>query len=169
MLGAAATSLLFLRVDLQTGLWWVGGIMFLRGLVFGFCIIPLQAASYATIGPKDMGRATSLFSTGRQVGTSVSIAVLITVLTGSAQAHVAAALQAAGPAARAAATQHGMLLGYPDAFAASALIALVGLGFALLIRDEDAAATMRRRTSPAATIEPAPAIELPRPVAEEAA
>ncbi|HTE84065.1 MAG TPA: hypothetical protein VK821_04980 [Dehalococcoidia bacterium] len=66
-----------------------------------------------------------------------------------------AALQAAGPAARAAAVQHGALAGFHDAFAASALIALVSIGFALLIPDEDAAATMRPRDVVAAEVEPA--------------
>jgi MFS family permease len=142
MLGAAVTSLLFLGIDLGTNLWWISGIMFLRGLAFGLCIIPVQAATYATVKPRDMGRATSLFSTGRQVGTSLSIGVLITVLATRTQTHVAAALRTASSAA--AAAQHGALLGFHDAFAASALIALAGVAFALLIRDEEAAATMRR-------------------------
>jgi EmrB/QacA subfamily drug resistance transporter len=151
LLGAAATSLLFLGVGLQTGLWQVGGILFLRGLAFGFCIIPVQAASYATIGPRDMGRASSLFSTGRQVAASVGVAALITVLTTRTQTHVAAALRSAVPAARAAATQHGGLLAFHDAFAATALIALVGAALALLIHDDDAAGTMRR--APALAVE----------------
>lgn len=140
--GAAVTSLFFLRVDLSTGLWWIGGIMFLRGLTFSLCIIPVQAATYATIQTKDMGRASSLFSTGRQVATSLSVAALITVLATRTQAHLGSALRTAAPAARAAAAKHGILLGYHDAFAASAAIALIGIGLACLIRDEDAAATM---------------------------
>jgi EmrB/QacA subfamily drug resistance transporter len=156
MLGAAATSLLFIGVDLRTNLLWVDGIMFLRGMAFGLCIIPVQAASYATIQPKDMGRATSLFSTGRQVATSLSIALLITVLTSRARTHISAAVQVAGPAARASAIQHGTLLAFHDAFAVSALIALVGIGFALLIRDSDAAATMRTRPSTPVEAEPVP-------------
>jgi predicted MFS family arabinose efflux permease len=144
MLGAAATSVLFLRVDLQTNLGVVGAIMFVRGLAFGLCIIPVQTATYATVQPKDMGRATALFSTGRQVGTSLSVALLITVLTSRTQTHVAAAVGTAGAAAQAAARQHAALGGFHDAFAVSALIAVVGIAFALLIRDADAAATMRR-------------------------
>ena len=158
MLGAALTSLLFLSVDLQTSLRWIAGIMFLRGVAFGLCIIPVQAATYATTKPKDMGRATSIFSTGRQVGTSLGIAVLITVLTSRAQTHIAAALEAAGPAARAVATQHGTLLAFHDAFAASALLALIGIAFALLIRDADAAATMRPRAGAAVEVQPAPVL-----------
>jgi MFS family permease len=158
MLGATVTSLLFLPVDLQTSLGWIGGIMFLRGIAFGLCIIPVQASTYAAIAPKDMGRASSLFSTGRQVATAVSIAALVTVLTSRAQTHVAAAMRAAAPAARAAAVQHGTLLAFHDAFAVSALIALAGIGFALLIRDEDAAATMRVHPHATREAEPAPVL-----------
>jgi len=157
LLGAAATSVLMLRVDLQTGLWWVRGILFVRGLGFGLCIIPLQAATYATIKPREMGRASSLFGTGRQVAATLSVAVLITVLTSRTQTHVEAAVRTAGAASRAA-TQHGTLLGFHDAFAVSALLALIGIGVALRIRDEDAAATMRRGTPLTEPSEPVPVL-----------
>ena len=62
--------------------------------------------------------------------------------------HAAQALPHVLPDARLAAIQHATLLAYHDAFAASAIIALVGIGLALLIRDADAAATMRRRPTP---------------------
>jgi hypothetical protein len=155
MLGAAVTSVLFLRVDLQTDLWQVGAILFVRGLAFGLCIIPVQAATYATVQPQEMGRATALFSTGRQVGTSLAVALLITVLTSRTKTHMAAAVRAADAAGRAAAARHGALLGFHDAFAVSALVAIVGIAFALLIRDADAAATMRR---------PVPAVAEPQSV-----
>jgi len=157
MVGIAATSLLMLTVDLGTPLWWVGGILFLRGVAFGLCIIPVQAATYATTQPKDMGRATSLFSTGRQVGTSLAIGVLITVLSSRTQTHVAAAVHAAGATTRAVAVQHGALLGFHDAFAASALLALLGVAVALLIHDADAVATLRR------PVPSAPAEDVPAP------
>ena len=152
--GAAVTSGLFLWVDLSTSLWLVAGIMFLLGLAFGFCIIPVQAASYATITPQDMGRASALFSTGRQVAVSLSVATLITVLTSRTRTHVAEALRAVDSGARVAAAQHGTLLAFHDTFAASAVIALVGVGVALLIRDADAAATMR--PAPVVPIDAAP-------------
>jgi hypothetical protein len=58
---------------------------------------------------------------------------------------VTAAVQGVtGQAAIQAATQHATLMGYHDAFLASALVALLGIGAAFLIRDSDAAASMRR-------------------------
>jgi MFS family permease len=159
MLTVAVTSLLMLRVDVQTDLRWISVIMFLRGVAFAFCIIPVQAATYATTQPRNMGRATSLFSTGRQVGTSLAIGVLITVLTTRTQTHVAAAVRSAGDAARAAATQHGAVLGFHDAFAVSALLSLVGVAVALLIHDGDAAATMRRTALQPVAVEPVASAE----------
>ena len=55
----------------HTSLWWIRGLMFLRGMTMGFAMIPMQAATYATIKPHDTGRATALFSTNRQVAGSV--------------------------------------------------------------------------------------------------
>jgi EmrB/QacA subfamily drug resistance transporter len=154
LFGAAITSLMFVAVDLRTSLWTVRGILFLRGLIFGMCVVPLQASAYATVKPRDMGRASSLYSTGRQVGASVAIAASITVLTTQVQAHVTSAVQAVGPAARAAAAQYGALQGFHDAFFASALIAVAGIGLALMIRDEDAASTMQQKSgAPAAELE----------------
>ncbi len=158
MAGAAVTSLLFLRVDLRTGLGWIGAIMFLRGIAFAFSIIPVQAATYAQTASKDMGRATSLFSTGRQVATSLGIAMSVTVLSSHAQMYASATVRAALPAARAAAIQHGTLLAFHDAFAVTALIGLLGMVFALWIRDADAAATMRARRPVAHEPERLPAL-----------
>ena len=46
------------------------GIMFLRGLALRPRIMPLQAATFATITAAGHGRASSLFSTNRQVASS---------------------------------------------------------------------------------------------------
>jgi EmrB/QacA subfamily drug resistance transporter len=143
LLGGAATSALFLAVDLNTGLWWLRGIMFLSGLTFGVAIIPVQAATYATISERDTGNASSLFNTNRQVASSLGVAAVITVLTTLSKSNIASALRHAAPAARQAATQHAVLHAYHDAFFAVVLIAAVGVFVALLIHNEDAAATMR--------------------------
>ena len=79
--GVAMASALFLLVDLDTSVWWIHAIMFLRGLFFACSIISLQAASFATISPADTGRASSLFSTIRQVGAAFGVALLATVLS----------------------------------------------------------------------------------------
>jgi MFS family permease len=138
-------SSLFLLVGLHTSLWWIRGLMLLRGMAMGIGMVPMQAATYATISQADTGRASALFSTNRQVAASVGVAVMATVLVDRVQSHVTAAVQGVtGQAAIQAATQHATLAGYHDAFLASALVALLGIGAAFLIRDSDAAASMRR-------------------------
>jgi EmrB/QacA subfamily drug resistance transporter len=128
MLGIAVSSALFLMVGLATDLWWIRGIMLLRGIAFGTALLPLQAATFSTIPQADSGQASSLFNTNRQVGSSVGIAILATVLTGRGQSHVA--------------TAQPTLASFHEAYLAAALVALLGMGFAFLIHDKDAAATM---------------------------
>jgi EmrB/QacA subfamily drug resistance transporter len=143
----AVTSALFLLVDLQTNLWWVAGIMLLRGFAMAFTFIPLQAATFATISAADTGRASAIFNTNRQVGSSFGVAILATVLASRATTHIADAMKAMGgsppvAAAPRAASNHGLLLAFHDAFFAAAIIGVIGIGFAFLIHDEDAHSTM---------------------------
>jgi EmrB/QacA subfamily drug resistance transporter len=148
MLGLAATTALFLRIDLQTDMWWIRLIMFARGLTLGFCMIPMQTAMFATIAPKDTGRASALMNANRQVGGSVGVAVLATIFAERTATHVSSsALRAAqqGDHAARASVAHGTLLAFHDAFAVAVLLAVVGAAFAFLIHDEDAAPTMTRR------------------------
>ena len=49
MLGAAAAMSCLLLVGLETDLWWIRIIMFLRGFAMGFCFVSSQAAGYAEI------------------------------------------------------------------------------------------------------------------------
>ena len=152
MIGVTIVSSLFLLVGLHTSLWWVRGLMLLRGAAMGVGMVPMQAATYATISREDTGRASALFSTNRQVAASVGVALMATVLVDRIQSHVNAAVQGVtGQAAIQAATQRAALLGYHDAFLATALLAFVGIGVAFLIRDEDAAASMRRAPAPASS------------------
>ena len=150
LIGVTAVSSLFLLVGLHTDLWWIRGLMFLRGMAMGMTMVPVQAATYATISRADTGRATALFSTNRQVAGSVGVAVMATVLVDRTKTHMAAALHGlTNPAAIHAAQAQAGLMGYHDAFLATALFALLGIGAAFLIRDTDAAASMRRVPVPA--------------------
>jgi MFS family permease len=156
MVLGVASSLAFLVVDLNTSGWAIAGIAFLRGIAFGACLMPLQTATYATVTPRSMGRATSIFSTGRQVASSLSVAILITVLTTRTHFHLDRLGSASAEAAH-----HASLLAFHDAFIVSALIGLVGLAFSLLINDRDAEATMARIVPETGTTETrSPALEL---------
>jgi len=146
LIGITIVSSLFLLVGLQTSQWWIRGLMLLRGAAMGMTMVPMQAATYATISREDTGRASALFSTNRQVAGSVGVALMATVLVDRTKTHLASALHGVtgGPAAIQAATAQAGLQGYHDAFFATALFAFLGIGVALLIRDTDAAASMRR-------------------------
>jgi predicted MFS family arabinose efflux permease len=138
------TSALFLLVDLESSLWWIRGIMFLRGVSMSFALVAAQTATFSTIKPEETGRASSLFNTNRQVAASVGVAVLTTVLLEQTAAYVVGVTGAAAAA-------QAQLLAFHDAFAASIVFGLVGIFFALRIHDKDAAASMQ----PASNIVPA--------------
>src|SRR6266850_7818548 len=120
LVGITITSVLFLLVGLETSLWWIRAIMFLRGISISFAIVAAQSAAFSSIRPEETGRASALFNTNRQVAASIGVAVLATVL---------------GERSSVAAFHH--------AFAASIVFGLLGIAFALRIHDEDAAASMQ--------------------------
>jgi EmrB/QacA subfamily drug resistance transporter len=133
LLGLSLTMLILTQISLTTNLWLIRGIMFLLGLMVAQIFVPSQAASFARISPADTGRASTLFNTGRQVGSAIGVAILSTVLIG------VGSTQAAGGIA------HPNLRAYHLAFLAAALFALAATGFSLTIHDSDASETMVRR------------------------
>ncbi|MHB8576156.1 MAG: MDR family MFS transporter [Dehalococcoidia bacterium] len=139
----AISSAMLLFVGLHTSVWWIAAIMFVRGIAMAFTFIPLQAATFATISPRDTGRASSLFNTNRQVAGSVGVAALATVLVGRTNSYVADAKAAAGALRLPPNIAHARLLGFHDAFFAAVILGIVGVAFAFLIRDEDARGTMQ--------------------------
>jgi EmrB/QacA subfamily drug resistance transporter len=142
--GLAANALVttgFVFVDLDTSLWWIRALMFGRGMTMTFAFIPLQAASFATIPPSETGRASSLFSTQRQVGAAFGVALLATILTTRTAALVADALPSGELA-----VLDARVTAFHQAMFASALLAAAGIGAALFVRDRDAASTMRPAT-----------------------
>ena len=133
LVGLAVMMLVLTQISLTTSLWLIRGIMFLLGLMMAQIFVPTQAASFAKISPADTGRASTLFNTGRQVGSAVGVAVLSTVLIGVGATHSVAGVV------------HPNLRAYHLAFAAAAAFALAATGFSLSIHDIDAAETMVRR------------------------
>lgn len=137
----AITSGLFILVDLDTSLWLIEAILLARGAAMAFTFIPLQAASFATIQRDQVGQASSLFNTTRQVASAVGVAILATVLATSTKHHIGSLV--AGGAAPQQAGIDGALQGFHDAFLASVIMAIVGLAFSLIINDKDAESAMR--------------------------
>jgi EmrB/QacA subfamily drug resistance transporter len=139
-LSAAAMSIvLFMQLTLHTDLWLIRGLMLLRGMCMGFAFVPMQAASYATIPPAQNGRASSLFSTQRQVGISFGVAVLASILT---------SYGALTPPVAASKAAHA-LTGVHWAFGVAVGFALLAALCASFVKDEDAQATMKARSASA--------------------
>ena len=147
MAGATLTTLSFLLVDLETGQWWIRLIMLGRGWFFAFALISLPAAAYATISSEATGRATAIFNTGQQVGSSFGVALLATVLS-NRLIHHQAVLGVPG-------TRPGALLGFHDAFIVASVLTVLAVAVSLLIDDKEAAPTMRQAAALAASEEPA--------------
>jgi EmrB/QacA subfamily drug resistance transporter len=130
MAGVGAVALIMSRLTLEGGPWAVRLLMFLLGVSMAYIFLPNQAASLATISRSDTGRASTLFSVQRQIGSAVGIAVL-----GSVMALVGTTIGGGvdGPP---------NVDAYHAAYLAAAGIAFVGALFALRVPDREAAATM---------------------------
>lgn len=144
---ASLSSFLLALTDLQTSLWEIRAMMLLRGFGFGFMIVSLQAATFGTIAPAATGRASSIYSSGRMVAQSLGVAFLATVLTNRISAH-GGALPLTPRATEA--VRDATVAGFRDGFVVAGIAALFGVVAALIIRDRDAAVTMRPHTVTAA-------------------
>jgi len=137
LMGVSLTTFAFVFIDLGTSLWWIRGIMFARGCFFSFMLVSLQTATFATISPVLMGRASAISSAGRQVGSSFGVALLATVLTSRLSANDSSL----APGANAGAA----MTSFHEAFlVASVLTVFGGIVAFLLISDKEAAVSMGR-------------------------
>jgi EmrB/QacA subfamily drug resistance transporter len=138
MLGMAAATLPLAFIGLDTGLWQIRAIMFVRGIAMAFAFVPMQAATYANIAPVDTGRASAIYSTQRQVAAALGVATLGTVLVSRVNAANAGVTD---PRALA----QGALSGYHLAFLVGTVLVVFAALSGLLIHDEDAASTILSR------------------------
>jgi EmrB/QacA subfamily drug resistance transporter len=121
-----------------TSLWLIRLIMLGLGIGISLVFIPAQAASMATITKAQIGRASSLFNAGKQLGGAIGVALLTTVL-------------AAGPIHHTTSRSEPGLAAFHYGFLTAAAVAAVTIGVALTVRDSDAAGTMvarQRRRKP---------------------
>jgi EmrB/QacA subfamily drug resistance transporter len=135
--GLALMTVPFLFLTVDTNPWFIRAIMFSRGLFLAFTFIPLQAASYARITPEQTGRASAIYSTQRQLGAATGVAILSTILVG--------ALPQAFPRGPMPANLvGGFTSAFHWAFVGAIVLTLAAAGMSLLIRDSDAAATVKQ-------------------------
>ena len=146
---ASLTTLPFVTMDLETNLWFIRAVMYVRGLSFGLLLVPVQTAAFATISIRETGRASAVFNATRQVAQSFGVAVAATLLTSRLGAHDASLR---GP------NVSGTVDAFQETFLIAALLLAAGAIVALFIRDRDAAPTMMAQRAPpeAAAPEPAP-------------
>jgi EmrB/QacA subfamily drug resistance transporter len=133
-------------MSLDTSVWTIRALMFARGITLGLTLVPMQAATFANTSAADTGRASSIFSVTRQVSASLGVAIIATTLV-EATDHFTPGRAAHDLAAS------GGLSGYRVAFYVTGLLALVATLSALLIRDRDAASTLRRTVKDPVPIE----------------
>lgn len=130
----AITVALLGFVEQDTNLWVVRVLMFVIGVGMAYVFLPNQAASMATISRAETGGASMLMSIQRQLGSAIGVALLSTVLS------IIGPFRTTGDGVRL-----PNLDAYQAAFFVAAALALIGAALALLVPDEDAAATMRVR------------------------
>jgi len=132
MLAVVTTPFLFFGYG--TSLWLIRGVMFVRGICLAFSFVPIQASSYANVALEDTGRASAIYSAQRQVAASLGVAVLATALIERTNFNLA---RVASPAAAGLGAFH-------FTFAIAIVLVVIAGASALLIRDRDAANTIRR-------------------------
>jgi EmrB/QacA subfamily drug resistance transporter len=136
-IGMGVFSIGFMFITIGTNHWTIRGLMFVRGLFLAFAFIPLQAASYAKISPEATGRASAIFSTQRQLAGAVGVAVLSTVLASTIPKKFGRSIVAPE-------LVYKYTTAFHWTFFAATLLTFVAAGLSLLVRDEDAKATMVR-------------------------
>jgi EmrB/QacA subfamily drug resistance transporter len=132
---AGVAMLALIATDLQTSEWWIRALMLLRGWGFALSLTAMQTATFATVRPESMGRGSAIYSVIRQVSTSVTIALLATVLTASMLSHGAELGDPLG--------HTGAVLAFHDAFLVAGVLAFAAAALALFVDDRRARQSAR--------------------------
>ncbi|MGY1584597.1 MDR family MFS transporter [Streptomyces sp. MN13] len=141
----AVAQAMLMTVGPDTTLWAVRLPLFAMGAGMALTVIPLQAATFATIAPGSIARASSVFSTTRQVAGAAGVALVATLLSARTDSRLGALGADAGAADR----QDAVFGAYHDIFLVTAVLAVLGLVAALFVRDADAIASIRPTPEPA--------------------
>jgi len=88
LLGAAGSLFILSRLSLSSGYWDFVPPLMLQGSALGLLFIPLSTITNDPIPKEQMGNATSIFNVMRNIGASVGIATVTTMLSRHQQIHV---------------------------------------------------------------------------------
>ncbi len=135
--GVGIVMVLMCLIGQNTSLWLMRALIFLTGAGMAFSFTSVQAASFATISSAQTGQASALFNAQRQIGASLGVALISSVISAVGMTQLSAASGIVVP----------NLTAYHAAFIASAVLAIIAACIGLVVRDSDAAPTMRRRTT----------------------
>jgi EmrB/QacA subfamily drug resistance transporter len=116
-----------------TSRWLIAATMLSLGLGTAFAFVSSQASSMVTISKAQTGKASSIFSASKQLGGSIGVALLNTVLA-------AATITGQHDQSRTVDTT-----GYHHGFLVAAVVGALAMLVALTINDEDAASTLSAR------------------------
>jgi DHA2 family multidrug resistance protein len=86
LIGGAITLFMLGSLNLQVGYWDIFWPQFFQGLTMGLIFVPLTTVTMSLIAREEMGNATSIFNLMRNMGGSIGIAGVATMLSRSTQA-----------------------------------------------------------------------------------
>src|SRR5439155_670900 len=78
---------LMTRVNPTMDFWTLAWPRFVQGFSMGFIFVPLQALTLATIRTEALGNATAAYNVARNIGGSVGVALVTTLLARRSQQH----------------------------------------------------------------------------------
>jgi DHA2 family multidrug resistance protein len=133
-----------LQMDSSTIVW--AGIA--QGLGTGFVYVPLAAAAFATLQPTLRNEGTAIFNLSRNIGSSIGISVVETLLTRNTQimhsalAEHVTSYMSGGPlpsgsalaGLNAAVTRQAAMIAYNDNFQLMLILCLAAAPFVILLR-----------------------------------
>ncbi len=76
------------RINLNAGYWDIFWPQFIQGLSMGFLFVPLTTITHGPISRERMGNATSIFNLMRNIGGSVGIAMVTTMVARDTQRNI---------------------------------------------------------------------------------
>ncbi len=124
-IGVALTLGAFFFVGPGTSLWTIRGLLLVAGGINSATFLAVQTSMFATISSRDTSHASAIYTAQRQASIATGIALLSSIV---------------------ASNRHAPLTGFHEAYLAAAILALLGaVASVLLVRTEDARATMKPR------------------------
>lgn len=79
----AVTTIPFALADTHTGIWYLGAVLFVRGIGLGAVFIPVMSVAFVDLPRSDMPHASAITRIVQQVGGAFGTALVAVVLAGA--------------------------------------------------------------------------------------